>query len=77
MTLACTVYDKAKWHFRGEFPDELDIFQGYVHTGFYLTWIIENGLFDTNGDDYLNSEVSKYYIMTSLPIDYGAFCKRK
>lgn len=53
------VYDKAKWHFRGEFPKELDIFQGYVHTGFYLTWIIENGLFDTNGDDYLNSEISK------------------
>jgi len=53
------VYDKAKWHFRGDFPEELDIFQGYVHTGFYLTWIIENGLFDTNGDDYLNSEISK------------------
>ncbi|MBO6620870.1 MAG: hypothetical protein JJ892_04470 [Balneola sp.] len=53
------VYDKAKWHFDGEFPKELNNFQGYVHTGFYLTWIIENGLFDTNGDDYLNSEISK------------------
>ncbi len=53
------VYDKAKWHFDGEFPNELDNFQGYVHTGFYLTWIIENGLFDTNGDEFLNSETSK------------------
>ena len=53
------VYDKAKWHFGGGFPKELNNFQGYVHTGFYLTWIIENGLFDTNGDDYLNSEISK------------------
>ena len=53
------VYDKAKWHFGGEFPNELDNFQGYVHTGFYLTWIIENGLFDTNGDEFFNSEISK------------------
>ncbi|WP_052188158.1 hypothetical protein [Cellulophaga sp. Hel_I_12] len=53
------VFDKAKWHFRGEFPDELDIFQGYVHTGFYLTWIIEKGLYDTNGDKFLNSEIEK------------------
>lgn len=53
------VYDKAKWHFRGEFPEELNIFQGYVHTGFYLTWVIENGLFDTNNDEYLNSEINK------------------
>jgi len=53
------VYDKAKWHFGGEFPEELDNFQAYVHTGFYLTWIIENGLFDTNGDEHLKSEISK------------------
>ena len=53
------VYDKAKWHFRGEFPEELDVFQGYVHTGIYLTWIIENGLFDTNNDELLNSEIAK------------------
>ena len=30
-----------------------------MHTGFYLTWIIENELFETNGDDQLNSEISK------------------
>ena len=24
------VYDKAKWHFGGEFPEDLDDFQGYV-----------------------------------------------
>ena len=39
------VYDKAKWHFGGEFPKELNNFQGYVHTGFYLTWIIEKDFF--------------------------------
>src|ERR1044072_7581684 len=26
------VYDKAKWHYTGDFPDDLEPFQGYVHT---------------------------------------------
>lgn len=38
------VYDKAKWHFSGEFPEELDEFQGYVHTGMFLGWLIDNEL---------------------------------
>lgn len=38
------VYDKAKWHFGGEFPGELDNFQGYVHTGMFIGWLIDNDL---------------------------------
>jgi hypothetical protein len=38
------VYDKAKWHFDGDFPKELDDFQGYVHTGMFLGWLVDNGL---------------------------------
>ncbi|GAA3967105.1 hypothetical protein [Mucilaginibacter dorajii] len=38
------IYDKAKWHFGGNFPDELDDFQGYVHTGMYLGWLISRNL---------------------------------
>jgi predicted DNA-binding WGR domain protein len=53
------VYDKAKWHFRGDFPEELDIFQGYVHTGFYLTWIIEKDFFNPENDELLIGEVEK------------------
>ena len=30
------VFDKAKWHFQGDFPQDLDIFQAYVPTGFYI-----------------------------------------
>jgi hypothetical protein len=37
------VYDKAKWHFEGDFPKGLPIYQGYVHIGFYLGWAIEHG----------------------------------
>lgn len=37
-------YDKAKWHFGGDFPEDLDPFQGYVHTGMFLGWLIDNDL---------------------------------
>jgi hypothetical protein len=38
------VYDKAKYHYNGDFPEELDEFQGYVHTGMYVGWLIEYDL---------------------------------
>jgi predicted DNA-binding WGR domain protein len=37
-------FDKAKWHINEEFPEELDSFQSYVHTGMYICWLIEKGL---------------------------------
>ncbi len=38
------VYDKAKWHYDGEFPSELDESQGFVHTGMFLGWLVDNDL---------------------------------
>jgi len=38
------VYDKAKWHFSGNFPEGLDDFQAYVHTGMFLGWLVDAGL---------------------------------
>jgi len=40
-----TVFDKAKFHYDGDFPQNLPIEQAYVHTGLYLGWIIENKLY--------------------------------
>lgn len=31
-----TVFDKAKWHINDKFPDGLDHYQSYVHTGLYI-----------------------------------------
>ena len=36
-----TIYDNAKSHFLGNFPDSLPIEQAYVHIGMYLGWIID------------------------------------
>ncbi len=40
-----TVYDRAKVHFLGKFPEELPIEQAYLHIGIYMGWMIENRLY--------------------------------
>ncbi len=40
-----TIYDNAKSHFLGNFPDSLPIEQAYVHIGMYLGWVIERDLY--------------------------------
>ncbi|MFF2908335.1 hypothetical protein [Paenibacillus sp. NPDC057934] len=38
------VFDKAKWHYEGDFPQELDHAQAYVPTGMFITWLLKNDL---------------------------------
>jgi hypothetical protein len=40
------VYDKAKYHSGGNFPEDLDHFQANVHTGMYVGWLMDNNLLD-------------------------------
>lgn len=38
------VFDKAKWHFDADnFPPQLDAYQGYIHTGYYIGWLAKKG----------------------------------
>ena len=39
------VYDKAKYHYGGDYPDDLPDEQAFVHTGLYLGWIIDRDLY--------------------------------
>ena len=39
------VYDKAKYHYGGDYPDGLPEEQAFVHTGLYLGWIIDRNLY--------------------------------
>lgn len=52
------IFDQAKWHFGGDFPSELPEFQGYVHTGFFIAWLIEHKLFAWN-DELISSRIKK------------------
>ena len=38
------VYDKAKWHHEGTYPQELPIEQVFVYTGLFLGWLVEQRL---------------------------------
>lgn len=51
------VYDKAKWHYGGDFPKDLPDFQGCVHIGFFLSWLIENQLVDQK-NKFINKGVN-------------------
>jgi hypothetical protein len=39
------VYDKAKYHYGGDYPEGLPDEQAFVHTGLYLGWIVDRGLY--------------------------------
>jgi hypothetical protein len=54
------VYDKAKWHFGGNFPEDLDIFQGYVHTGMFLGWLIDNDLVSDQFKEDFEEEINEF-----------------
>ena len=43
------VYDKAKFHYDGDYPRGLPIEQAFVHTGMFVGWVIERGLYS---DDF-------------------------
>ena len=38
------IYDDATFHYKGNWPDNLEKKQAYVHTGLYLYWLIKNNL---------------------------------
>ena len=42
------VYDKAKYHYGGNYPDDLPKEQAFVHTGMFLGWILDNDLYDSD-----------------------------
>lgn len=51
-TIQKTLYDSAKTHFLGNFPETLPIERAYLHIGIYMGWVVENGLFS----DYFEDE---------------------
>ena len=54
------VYDKAKWHYGGEFPDDLDEFQGFVHTGMFLGWLVDNDLMSDQFKSDFEEEIEEF-----------------
>ena len=55
-----TIYDSAKSHFLGNFPDNLPIEQAYVHIGMYLGWVIQNGLYSEYFEDEAEIQIFRF-----------------
>ena len=55
-----TIYDNAKSHFLGNFPDSLPIEQAYVHIGMYLGWIIDTGLYSEYFEDEASNQIFRF-----------------
>lgn len=53
------VYDKAKYHYGGDFPKELDNFQAHIHTGMFITWLIDNNLLDNDFVEECEEQIEK------------------
>lgn len=55
-----TIYDNAKNHFLGNFPESLPIEQAYVHIGIYLGWIIDTDLYSDFFEDEASNQIFRF-----------------
>lgn len=55
-----TIYDNAKSHFLGNFPDNLPIEQAYVHIGMYLGWVIDNDHFSEYFEEEAEIQIFRF-----------------
>jgi hypothetical protein len=55
-----TIYDNAKEHFLGNFPDNLPIEQAYVHIGMYLGWIIDMDLYSEYFEEEASNQIFRF-----------------
>ena len=54
------VYDKAKYHHDGNFPEGLNDEQAYVHTGLFLGWLIDNSLYSESFQKDHSPEIESF-----------------
>lgn len=55
-----SVYDKAKWHFSGDYPDDLPPENAYTHIGIFFGWIINNDLVAPEFLDDFEDDISRF-----------------
>lgn len=67
------VYDKAKYHYNGDFPAELSHDQAYVHIGFYLGWLVDKGLCS---NEFLNKYRSDVEAFQARKLLGSQLCKK-
>jgi hypothetical protein len=54
------VYDKAKWHQGGDYPEALPQENAFNHIGFFLGWMVEHNLINDDFKRDFSSELTSY-----------------
>ena len=54
------VYDKAKYHFEGDFPEGVSSDQAYVHIGMFLGWLCDHQLLSDQMLEDFADEIDQY-----------------
>ncbi len=54
------VYDTAKNHFLGDFPQSLPIEKAYLHIGIYLGWIVDSHLYSEYFEEEASTEIFRF-----------------
>lgn len=54
------VYDRARNHFTGNFPEALPIEQAYVHIGIFLGWMIEHDLYSEYFEEECETQIFRF-----------------
>jgi hypothetical protein len=55
-----SVFDKAKWHYEGDYPAGLAKEQAFVHTGLFLGWVIDAGLYSEEFAEDFAKEIRQF-----------------
>jgi len=53
------VYDKATWHYEGDFPKDLPLKQAFVHIGLFLTWLVMRDLTSATFNEDFAAEIAQ------------------
>ena len=51
------IYDDVSYHIEGNWPEDLELKQAYVHTGFYIGWLIDADLVSQLFKDDFGNEI--------------------
>ena len=54
------VYDKAKYHYEGEYPEDLLDSQAFVHTGMYVGWLLDHEMILDEFLEFSEKSIAKF-----------------
>lgn len=54
------IYDKAKYHYEGDYPSSLPKSQAYVHTGFFVGWVTDKGMLSVQINEDFSEEIETF-----------------